>query len=74
MKNKITLLIAFILLTYHSTFAQQTETTKKQILIKNANIFDGVNEKLIIGTDVLIEGKLIKKNRKKPTDERCHND
>jgi imidazolonepropionase-like amidohydrolase len=30
-------------------------------LIKNATVFDGVNEKLLEGTDVLVEGKLIKK-------------
>ena len=32
-----------------------------QILIKNVNIFDGENEKLIMGQDVLIEANLIKK-------------
>jgi imidazolonepropionase-like amidohydrolase len=40
-------------------FAQvKAQTT---VIIKNANIFDGVNEKLITGSDVLVEGKLIKK-------------
>ena len=32
-----------------------------QILIKNVNIFDGKNEKLLIGQDVLVEANLIKK-------------
>lgn len=36
----------------------QSQTT--YVLIKNANVFDGVNEKLIEGTDVLVENNLIK--------------
>ena len=32
----------------------------QQTLIRNANVFDGVNEKLQEGVDVLIDGKLIK--------------
>lgn len=40
-------------------FAQ--DKPQSTIIIKNANIFDGVNEKLITGSDVLVEGKLIKK-------------
>lgn len=39
------------------TFSQD----QSQVIIKNVNIFDGVNEKLQMGTDILIEGKLIKK-------------
>lgn len=33
---------------------------KPQIIIKNTNVFDGVNEKLQEGVDVLVEGNLIK--------------
>lgn len=45
-------------LTSAPTLAQET---KKTTLITNANVFDGVNEKLQMGVDVLIEDNLIKK-------------
>lgn len=52
--NSLIILLIFITV---PIFAQ-TETS---FLIKNANIFDGVSEKLITNSDVLIEGNLIKK-------------
>lgn len=59
MKNKMKLLVIFIVLvTSHFTFAQ--EEKKTTIIIKNVNIFDGVNEKLITDSDVMVEGNLIK--------------
>jgi imidazolonepropionase-like amidohydrolase len=43
----------------------QTQAGEKEalqhILIKNVNIFDGKNEKLAMGRDVIVEGNLIKK-------------
>ena len=46
--------LLFIVSTVHSA------DVPSQILIKNVNIFDGNNEKLIMGQDVLIEANLIK--------------
>ncbi|THD69616.1 amidohydrolase family protein [Robertkochia marina] len=54
--NKVTLLVAFLLSMSMSLRAQD----KQQILITNANVFDGVNEKLLNEVDVLVEGNLIK--------------
>ncbi|GGZ74396.1 metal-dependent hydrolase family protein [Algibacter mikhailovii] len=56
--KKFTTLYMLVLFSI-SLFAQDKAPTS--IIIKNANIFDGLNEKLISGSDVLIEGKLIKK-------------
>ena len=56
-------IIFFLLLSFVSLFAcsdVHDSKTRTQILIKNAQIFDGKTEKLIQGKDVLIEGKLIK--------------
>jgi imidazolonepropionase-like amidohydrolase len=39
--------------------AEQVKEQPKQVLFKNVNIFDGKNEKLKMGHDVLIEGNLI---------------
>jgi imidazolonepropionase-like amidohydrolase len=53
------LIFSLLLIISINLFAQvKAQTT---VIIKNANIFDGVNEKLITGSDVLVEGKLIKK-------------
>ncbi|WP_274473908.1 metal-dependent hydrolase family protein [Mangrovimonas aestuarii] len=52
--NLVLLMLFFSLM----TFSQQKQTSS--ILIKNANVFDGVNEKLIEGTDILIEENLVK--------------
>ena len=51
-----------LLLMFVPTFAavSQQEEPPKKVLIKNVNIFDGKNEKLKMGRDVLIEGNLIK--------------
>ena len=40
--------------------AEQVKEQPKRVLFKNVNIFDGKNEKLKMGSDVLIEGNLIK--------------
>ena len=40
--------------------AEQVKDQPRQVLFKNVNIFDGKNEKLKMGRDVLIEGNLIK--------------
>jgi len=56
--KKLTTLCVLVLFSM-TLFAQDNAQTS--IIIKNANIFDGVNEKLITGSDVLVEGKLIKK-------------
>ena len=43
-----------------SSVVQAAEMAPKQTLFKNVNIFNGKDDKLIIGKDVLIEGNLIK--------------
>ncbi len=53
-KLTLTLTLLFLGLT---GFAQEKQSS---VLIKNANVFDGVNEKLIEGTDILIENNLVK--------------
>jgi imidazolonepropionase-like amidohydrolase len=57
MKYLCSLLLALIVFS-PASFADET---RAQILIKNVNIFDGKNEKLKVGHDVLIENNLIKK-------------
>jgi imidazolonepropionase-like amidohydrolase len=50
-------------LTLSTSFVVEAEAAEKeqaQVLIKNVRIFDGVSDKVAIGQDVLIEGKLIK--------------
>ena len=42
------------------SFAAHAQDAKPLTLITNANVFDGINEKLIEDADVLIEGNLIK--------------
>ncbi|RLQ20662.1 amidohydrolase family protein [Seongchinamella sediminis] len=42
------------------SFSVQSESKTPVTLITNADVFDGVNEKLIKDTDVLIEGNLIR--------------
>ncbi len=44
-----------------ATKASGEEKAPAQILIKNVWIFDGKNEKLGVGMNVLVEGNLIKK-------------
>lgn len=53
--KKLVILLVVVVFNTINVFAQT-----KPILLKNVNVFDGVNEKLQMGTDVLIEGKLIK--------------
>ncbi|WP_407515914.1 amidohydrolase family protein [Tamlana fucoidanivorans] len=58
MKNhKLTLVLLMLFLSLMA-FSQKKQTSS--ILIKNANVFDGVNEKLIEGTDILVEDNLVK--------------
>ena len=59
MYNKIISALIFLLLSGLAG-AEQVEDQPKQVLFKNVNIFDGKNEKLKMGRDVLIEGNLIK--------------
>jgi imidazolonepropionase-like amidohydrolase len=42
------------------TLTAQSQDTQSVILITNANIFDGVDDDLIEGADILIEGHLVK--------------
>ena len=56
MKVWLHFLIAACLFVSQSVLAAQS-----QLVIKNVNIFDGKSEKLVMGQDVLVEGKLIKK-------------
>ncbi len=50
----------FILYLLAMTVIMSVHAQTTSVLIKNANVFDGVNEKLIEGTDVLVENNLIK--------------
>jgi imidazolonepropionase-like amidohydrolase len=50
-----------VLIFIFSTSAISADVEKSQTLIKNVNIFDGKNEKLQMGQDVLVEVNLIKK-------------
>lgn len=54
--KKPLLIIALLLFVGPALWAQE----KPQVIIKNCNVFDGVNEKLQENVDVLIEGNLIK--------------
>ncbi|WP_157208794.1 metal-dependent hydrolase family protein [Mariniflexile maritimum] len=54
--KSVCIAVAFVALSFQG-FAQ--EKAKTVIVIKNANVFDGVNEKLIENTDILIENNLI---------------
>ncbi|WP_224484427.1 metal-dependent hydrolase family protein [Robertkochia aurantiaca] len=51
------LMVLALLLLVQTGFSQEEQSS---VLIKNANVFDGVNEKLQQGVDVLIEGNLVK--------------
>jgi len=53
---KLTLMSLLLL----SPFTAAQESAPSQILFTNVNVFDGVNETLIDGTSVLVEGNLIK--------------
>ena len=61
MKHRVvfTVLLALFATLAAPSFAGDP-TPEPQVLITNANVFDGVNEELIEGADVLIEGNLIK--------------
>ena len=59
MKKLPSLFLATIILLVSGLTAQSQET-QPGILITNANIFDGVDDDLIEGADILIEGNLIK--------------
>lgn len=54
MKKTVLILFSFLIAFVVNVNAQ------KNVLIKNANVFDGVNEQLLQGTDVLVENNLIK--------------
>ncbi len=60
MKRKTTTILMALLMTLIVTtvFGQKDENV---VLIRNVNIFDGVNEKLLEGYDVLVVKNLIKK-------------
>ena len=60
MLNKLMLTLV-LLLSSVELAAEKASDPPKQVLIKNVNIFDGKNEKLNMGQDVLIEINLIKK-------------
>ena len=60
-RNTVIPLLAFLFLAWTAPLVAQGEEEQEQILITNVNIFDGKNDKLAMGQDVLIEGKLIKK-------------
>jgi uncharacterized MnhB-related membrane protein len=68
MKMKKLITLYLLILVSINLIAQ--DKTQTAVIIKNANIFDGVNEKLITGSDVLVEDNLIKKNREKPFRQR----
>ncbi|MBN3519359.1 amidohydrolase family protein [Algoriphagus lutimaris] len=53
---KITFTLALVLFSL-TVFSQEEPSI---VLIKNANVFDGVNEQLQEGVDILIEGNLVK--------------
>lgn len=57
--NKISLFLLASLCFIFSIKAVAQET-QQSILITNANVFDGVSEKLQVGIDVLVEGNIIK--------------
>jgi imidazolonepropionase-like amidohydrolase len=59
MKKLPSLFLTTIILLLLSLTAQ-SQDTQSVILITNANIFDGVDDDLIEGADILIEGNLIK--------------
>jgi imidazolonepropionase-like amidohydrolase len=59
MKQFKTILLTIFLFCSSSVVSANEAAT--QILIKNVNIFDGKNEKLAMGQDVLVESNLIKK-------------
>jgi imidazolonepropionase-like amidohydrolase len=57
----IKIFYVMLLLSLPGLAAEQIEEAPRQVLIKNVNIFDGNHEKLMMGRDVLVEDKLIKK-------------
>ncbi|NIL95288.1 MAG: amidohydrolase family protein, partial [Woeseiaceae bacterium] len=57
-RHTFTWLFAIVALTVSTTGVAQDTST--QVLITNVNIFDGTNEQLALGQDVLVEGNLIK--------------
>ena len=59
MKKTLSLLVSIFF--WVLAFPVYSADAPSQILIKNVNIFDGKNEKLIMGRDVLVEANLIKK-------------
>lgn len=65
---KKSLIILTLVLFVSFSFSAQEKKVSKTI-IKNAVIFDGINETLIMGSDVLVEGKLIKKIGQNITDK-----
>ncbi|WP_427982526.1 amidohydrolase family protein [Agarivorans sp.] len=60
MRNLIRLLCMSLMLLFSIQLSYGQQAAVKQVLIKNANIFDGEKEALQTGTDILIENNLIK--------------
>jgi len=58
--NKLPSLFLTTILLLLLGLTAQSQETQPVILITNANIFDGVDEDLVEGADILIEGHLIK--------------
>jgi imidazolonepropionase-like amidohydrolase len=59
MFSKLLLALA-LMLSSVAIAADETKDLLNQVLIKNVNIFDGKNEKLKMGMDILVEGNIIK--------------
>lgn len=60
MRGKIRILIASGILALSCMSIQAEEAAGNLVVIRNVNVFDGVNENLKTDVDVLIEGNLIK--------------
>jgi imidazolonepropionase-like amidohydrolase len=49
-----------VFITFFGLSVMAQEKATNQVLFKNVNVFDGNNEKMAVGIDVLVEGNLIK--------------
>ena len=59
--KRLTNLIFTAIILVSLSFTARSQDAESVTVITNANVFDGVNEKLVGGTDVLVEGNTIKK-------------
>ena len=59
MFNKF-LLVVMLMFSSVAFAAEKANQPPKRVLFKNVNIFDGKNEKLKMGQDVLVENNFIK--------------